>query len=54
MKNARYGIYNGKKVYFTHYDPKKHKAWSDNLGLRHGNNTIVWGLWVAYDSIEWC
>lgn len=54
MKNARYGIYNGMKAYFTHYNPKRHMAWSEDLGLRKVDGTITWGVWVSYDSIKWC
>ena len=54
MKNARHGIYAGIKCLFTHYDPKSHKAWSEDIGLKHSDGHVAWGVWVPYDSIKWC
>lgn len=54
IKNARYGKFLGNKYLFTHYNPVTHEAWSDDIPVLIKGATNEYGMWVTYDSIEWC
>ena len=53
MKNQRYGYFGGKKYLFTHYNPNKHEAWSDDFPILMHDGNIIYGWWIPYDSIKW-
>lgn len=44
IKGARFGMWNGKKCFFTHYNPDSHEVFSDDLGDSG---------WVGYDEVVW-
>ena len=53
IKNQRCGIYGGQYVVFTHYNPKTHQVWSDDLYDYDIEGHKYYGQWVDYDSVAW-
>ena len=56
MSFGRYGVYGGKKCFFTHRNPKNGDVWSDDIAIVHNTLNgvkVEYGNCVASDKVKW-
>ena len=56
IRIGRYGIYGGKKCFFTHRNPKNGDVWSDDIAITYHTPVgvrVEYGKWVASDKVKW-
>ena len=53
---GKYGIYDGKKFFFTHRNPRNGEVWSDDIAIvfhTSRGTKVEYGMWVASDKVKW-
>ena len=53
---VKYGIYDGKKCFFTHRNPRNGEVWSDDIAIvfhTSRGTKVEYGKWVASDKVKW-
>lgn len=60
MDFGKWGMYSGKKCFFTLRNPKNGDVWSDDITYdeyeRRGNKSVKvtrYGMWVSTEKVKW-
>lgn len=53
MRFGRYGMYAGKKCFFTHRNPKTGVVWSDDINEYVHKVGLIPGRWVNATLVQW-